>query len=243
MYTYLTLIEDMKEMVVMLNSLPTCTIVFDSKARLLDMNKLASDFLGIKNREDYINRKLKIKTDYIYIQKLIEELKTGRTICNECLKFKRINKSEVYVGFSASMLYGPKSVFLFQFFEMPASTSTELQFFINSASRSIKTVQTNLDELNMNLLNDVNIDAVVNAHPQQNIAIQLLSTRYSNLTPNNQIICGLLVKGATIKEIAEVQNKTQNYIYGTIKQIMLKLEIKSRKELCRQLKELDVLEL
>jgi len=243
MYTYLTLIEDIKEMVVMINSLPTCTIVFDNNAELLDMNKLASDFLGITNRDDYLSGKLKLETDYGYILKLIEELKTGKNIYNERLKFERVDKSEVCVGFSASMLYGSKSVFLFQFFEVPLSTNIDFQFLINSASRDIRMIQSNLKELNMNLLNSVNVDVVVNANSRQDYALQLFSTRYSNLTPNERVICGLIVRGLTNKEIAVVQKKAQNNIYGTIRQILLKLEMKSRKELYKQLKELDVLEL
>ena len=47
MYKYLTPIDDVKEVFVMMSLLPTGTILFDRNGELMDMNQLAFDLLLI----------------------------------------------------------------------------------------------------------------------------------------------------------------------------------------------------
>jgi len=53
MYKYLPIVENVREMMVMLKSLPTCTIVFDSNSKIVNINKAALDFLKINLIDDY----------------------------------------------------------------------------------------------------------------------------------------------------------------------------------------------
>jgi DNA-binding CsgD family transcriptional regulator len=238
MYKYLTLIDDMTEMLVMMSSLPTCTIVFDKNAELLDINQLASDFLQIKNWTDYLNGKVRINTDYFYLQKTIEELKTGKTISNENLKFMRADNSIVQVKFNACMLYGAKSIFLFQFFEVKPSPTLDFPILLNSVFHDIQSLQVNLSELGASVLSGIENDPGVNDDSQENDLTQLLSIKQINLTRNEYAICELIAEQTPVKQIADILHKTPNNIYGTVKRITHKFNLKSRKELYLHLKEL-----
>jgi len=234
MYKYLTLIENIKEVLVMMNSLPTCTILFDSKGGLVDMNKLASDFLLISNMEDYLKKKFRINTDYFYLQSVIAELKAGKTISKGKLKFQRQDDSVVCVEFNASMLYGPQKVFIFQFFEISPTENLDYRFIINSTCHDIQRLQSKITELGNSMVVDLKDTQARIANPEN--IISLLSKKYTNLTQNEVTICELISTGLTVKEMSVSLKKTQNNIYGTIKRITFKLNMRSISELRRQLK-------
>jgi|ERR1035437_8180362 DNA-binding CsgD family transcriptional regulator len=117
MYKYLPITSNISEMLVAITSLPTCTIVFDAKADLVDMNLLASNFLQIKDKEAYLNKLLKINIDYVILENALNKLIKGKAVFNETICIGRADGSNANVKFSASMLYGSKRIFLFQFYE------------------------------------------------------------------------------------------------------------------------------
>jgi DNA-binding CsgD family transcriptional regulator len=121
MYKYLPITSNISEMLVAITSLPTCTLVFDSKADLVDMNLLAANFLKIKDKEAYLNKRLKIDVDYVHLQYMLSKLIKGKSVVNETICIRRTDGSNANVKFSGSMLYGVKKIFLFQFYEIMAS--------------------------------------------------------------------------------------------------------------------------
>jgi hypothetical protein len=117
MYNYFTLLDDLQQTLNTLRSIQTCTIVFNHKAELIDINKAASDFLKIENIEDYRSRKLKLEIDSQFY-KITEDLKNGKPARNEKFGFKRPDNSLVFVNLKTSLFYGLKDVFIFQFSEI-----------------------------------------------------------------------------------------------------------------------------
>jgi len=218
----------------MMSSLPTCTILFNRNCELIDMNQLASDFLLIENKTDFIKKGLRLNTDYFYLNSVIDELKTGKTISKEKMKFKRADDSVVCVEFNACMLYGPNKLFIFQFFETLPIQRVDYQFIINSTYHDIQKLQSKITELGNSMLTELN---VVPARSVDHDGSPFsLSKIYTNLTQNEVAICELIGNGLTVKEVSENLNKTQNNVYVTIKRITYKLNLRSIGELRRQLK-------
>ena len=114
MYNYRTLLDDLQEMLNILRSLPTSTIVFNKKAEIIDINKAASDFLKIEDIEDYTSQKLKLEIDTKF-NNIIERLINGETVYNEKFEFKCADNSLIYVNLDVSLLCEFKDVFIFQF--------------------------------------------------------------------------------------------------------------------------------
>jgi len=53
MYKYLSITENLQEMMVMLKSLPAYTLVFDKKGNLVDLNRPAQQLLKISNVQEF----------------------------------------------------------------------------------------------------------------------------------------------------------------------------------------------
>lgn len=123
MYNYHTLLEDLQERLNILRSLPVCSIVFNKKAEIIEINKAASDFLRIKNIEEYASLKLPLEAG-IKFRDITERLSAGETVRNEKFELKRASNTILTVSLNVSLLYGLKDVFVFQFTEiqMPAAT-------------------------------------------------------------------------------------------------------------------------
>jgi len=124
MYNYSTLLDDLQEMLNILRSLSTSTIVFNKKAEIIDINKAASDFLKIEDIEDYTSQKLKLEIDTKF-NSIIERLINGETVYDEKFEFKCTDRSLVLVNLNASLFYGLKDVFIFQFSETSMITLIE----------------------------------------------------------------------------------------------------------------------
>lgn len=238
MYKYHPITGNISEILVAVGSLPICTIVFDSKADLVGMNQLASNFLQIKNREDYLNGTFKIETDYQRLKVVISKLKRERITFNKTIRIKRVDGNHVDVRFNACMISGKQCFFLFQFSEK-ASAANEFDVYTNSLKRRKQSVQFSPQKPNQDLLSCNSEQGFDNYHSQQIIIARLLE-KHSDLTNCEIELCKLIVKNKTIVEIAELSQKTRNNIYGSVRQIIRKLGLKSTKELNRYLNGLSV---
>jgi len=206
MYKYLPITSNMSEMLVAVTSLPTCTVVFDAKADLVDMNLLASNFLQIKDREAYLSKRLKIDIDYVHLQYVIAKLIKGKVVFDEPISVRRTDGSNASVKFSGNMLYGSKKIFLFQFYEMTATGIEPTR------------------------------------HDSKHIITQLFA-KYPSLTRNEVEICGLIASKTPTKQVPDILHKSPNNVYGTLRRITRKLNLKSSKELYPYLLELNELDI
>lgn len=116
-YNYLTLLNELQRTLDLLSSSSTCSIVFNSKAEIIEINKPASDLLKIENIDDYKNRKMSLDIDSEFYN-IIENLMNGSIICDEKFKFKCADDSIVFVNLNASLYCKLKDVFIFQFNEI-----------------------------------------------------------------------------------------------------------------------------
>jgi len=124
MYKYLPITSNIHEMMVMMNSLPVCTTVFDKNAQLIEINQSALNFLEIKTIDDFKTKRLRILNDCNYLLTIIQELRTGKIIQNKNYLLKYPDSNFAMISFSACMLSEFSDLFLFQFFELPTSYTT-----------------------------------------------------------------------------------------------------------------------
>lgn len=208
MYKYLPITSNISEMLVAITSLPICTIVFDEKLNLEDMNLLAANFLQIEDREAYLSKQSKIDVDYVHLQNVIDHLKMGKPVCDETICIRRTDGSNANVKLNGSMLYGSKRIFLFQFFET-ITTSVDSRILIDSTNHDCKHI------------------------------IAQLFAKYPSLTRNEVEICGLIANKTPAKQVSDILHKSPNNVYGTLRRITHKLNLKSSKELYPYLKEIN----
>ncbi len=116
MYNYFTLLDDLQEMLALFKSLPACTIVFNEKAEVIDMNQAASDFLNITYPIDGIVKRIKIEMDEQFYE-ITSRLKNGEIFSSVRYKFILPDHESVLVRLSPSLLCGLKDLFVFQFSE------------------------------------------------------------------------------------------------------------------------------
>jgi DNA-binding CsgD family transcriptional regulator len=234
MYKQLPITSNISEMLVSVKSLPICTIVFDVKADLVDMNKLASDFLKIDNLDDYLNKKSAIEIDYLKLSKIITKLKKGLSVFDEIISISSVDGKSMEIVFNACMLCGSQRVFLFQFFDVVAPMTAASRISINSRDSWKKNKRLILDsptKCRLSLENEkgFSIDTI-----QQDLLTKLLIA-HPILTETDAVICALILKDKTLKEIGKILNITRNNIYGSLKQIMQKLDVTSSRELHNKL--------
>ena len=123
MIKYITLIDDLKEMMVMFNSLPTISVVFDESGVIVDLNALAIRYFKVDDKEKFLTDNSKLTLNYDNVLNAIAELRTGKPIQN----FKiRIVDSDTTLMYNATMLTGDKRYFLFQFIEIETNFNHEL---------------------------------------------------------------------------------------------------------------------
>lgn len=234
MYKYLPITSNISEMFVSVGSLPICTIVFDSKIDLVDMNQLASNFLQIENKEDYLSGKSKIKIDYPYLEKIISKLKRGITIFEEIMRIECVDGNSVNIMFNASMICGKQRFFLFQFVDKLSIFDS--QEHVNSQKKRQRSVQSSSKKVNQRVLSSKTESVFEDIDFQPRIVTQLLE-QHVDLTKDEVVLCSWIMKNKSVVEIAEISRKTRNHIYGNVRQIVRKLKLKSTRELYRYLNE------
>jgi len=232
MYKYLPLTENVQEMMVMLKSLPTCTIVFDSKSQVVDINKAALDFLKINSVDDFRIKRWGILNDCDNLKEIIQRLKTGKTIHNKSVTLRYPDYASASVSFSACMLNGARNIFIFQFFEISPYPYLDYKSFIPQAYKNLNIIDKkpkNNDTQNLFIDNTFKKDTFQRYLDENKI--QLLSNKYPNLLNNEIIICGLIGLNIHTAQITCIMCKSESWVRLLLTQIFKKLNIKSRKEL------------
>jgi len=234
MYKYLPITANINEMMVMMKSLPTNTIILDQNLKIVEINQSALDFLCVKMTGDYRVKRWGALNNQPTINRIIQELALGRIIRDISIKIMSPEGKSIIVNFSACMLSGTRKVFIFQFFELP--------FYFNGLS---KKKQKNIDLYDANVikLNEIKsvngrkifTDNILKCEPYERFVdqsvVQQIIKRYPILLSSEAIICSLIVLGFSIKEISGIRCKLVANTYTSINKIVMKLQLKTREEL------------
>jgi hypothetical protein len=234
MYKYLSIAPNLQEMMVMLGSLPACTIVFDQNEKIIEINQPALDFLQVKSLNDYRLKKWIVLNDTKYLKKIIHELKVGKIVKSRTSLIRCPDYHFINVNICACMLTGVKKVFVFQFFELRISLQEYLDKTneINSENeRQIKCGDDNINELLANQETGSKLfHSFVNEDKAQ-LLFKYISFKYPYFTNNEILICILLALRKTTSEIAAVTKRKPSYISYMVYKILKVFNVRFRKDL------------
>jgi hypothetical protein len=241
MYKYLSLTENLQEMMVMLKSLPAYTLVFDKKNNLVEINESALKFLKLSNIEEFNVRKDEVFPTHDYIKTIIRELKQGKIVRHARTLLKYVDDSQVVVELCACMINGSsKDLFLFQLFEISPSVGWNLGSFTSFAlrsdnpedtsSESSKSVKWISNSKNVLVESKKNIEK----ESQWKRSIESSSqgvrrTKYRKLTKLEMLVSELMSLDMPISEIATITNKTSLAIRIIIRRISEKQRLNIQK--------------
>ncbi len=233
MYKNITIVDGIDVMMIMLDSLPICSIVFDDNAKLININKLAQNLLRVKSFDTCIGNEELFFPEIDQLQEVVKLLKRGIDVDGQRMVLRCSDGAFVQVAFNACMLYGINKVFLFQFYELIPAVNLNFKFLTNVAHDEIKKIFSDHNYVSNDISNNL-LPKVLVSHSLENrlfadITNQVLQSRFPNLTTNEVVVCGLIASRLSIEEIAELTNRTPMNIRCVIYRIIRKLELKSTK--------------
>lgn len=234
MYKYLHIANDVKEMMVMLKSLPACSLVFDKNGNLIDANKPALQLLRIDNLQEFNGIQNDVFTIPNYINRTIPELKKGNTVRSKVL-LNFTNSGYTIVELYGCMINGCLDVFLFQLFEISLSVNMDLGTFScytnidNSQDCSISEsarLVTNDNEVLVLPKSNISRERRSQCLTENN-SIQARKIKYRELTNFEITVSKLLSLNMSVLQIANATNKNKRAILLVIRRLNEKLRLNS----------------
>ncbi|MBV5282139.1 MAG: hypothetical protein JZU53_06835 [Paludibacter sp.] len=235
MYKNVTIVDGVEVMMIMLDSLPICSVVFDDNAKLIKINKPAQNLLRVKSAEDCLGNEAQFFPEIEDLHEVIKLLKRGNDVTEQRIVLRCLDGAFAQVAFNACMLYGESKVFLFQFYKIMPATNYDFQFLTSVAHEEIKKILDGhnyvTNDISNSLIPKVLVSNSLESRLFADITNQVLQCRFPNLTNNEVIVCGLIASRLSIEEIAELTNKVPTNIRCVIYRILRKLELKSTRAL------------
>ena len=241
MYKYLSIAENLQEMMVMLKSLPAYTLVFDKKNNLVEINEPALKFLKLSNIQEFNARKDEVFPTRDYIKTIIRELKQGKTVRHARTRLKYVDdNSEVVVELCACMINGRKDLFLFQLFEISPSVGWDLGSFTSYINKS-GNLEDDFSRLPKSVnwvTNSKNILVEYEKNKEKESRLKRLTEssskefgrpKYRKLTKLEMLVSKLASLDMPISEIATITNKTNLAIRIIIRRVAEKQRLNIQK--------------
>ena len=119
----------------MLHNLPTCCIVINRNAEIMEINKAASDLLKVKSLGFYTNRRLESLLG-IRFNIIMQDLLNGEIIKDEEVQFKCIDDSLVNVQLKTSLFPGMDDMFLIEFTKIKSNPIVESSQMLSGSIRT-----------------------------------------------------------------------------------------------------------
>ena len=232
MFKYLPITSTLQEMMIMVNSLPTCTIVFDKNCNVIEINQLALNFLNLKTKGDFKVKRIGVLNDVNYIKGILRELATGKEIRDKSHFIHCVGGQSKVVNFSGCMIAGSSKMFIFQFYEVAIFPNLfyEIQ---NSPTERIspntRLINKDKGSRSVKMLFDKRGRGFNTAYRcyLQESAILFFARKYSGLTQDEVLICTLIAFNMPATEISVMLNKLNSNIRASIYRIMAKFGLKS----------------
>jgi hypothetical protein len=234
MFKYLPITSTLHEMMIMLNSLPTCTVVLDRDCNVVEINQLALEFLNIKAKCDYKLRRIGVINDLEYIKNILKKLATGRDIRDKSHFVICAGGQSKVVNFSACMIEGTTKMFIFQFYEVAIFPSLFTEFQNAHAEQSIQKSYL-IDKKKghrsvKRLFEDRGRNTAYRFYLQE-CTIQFFARKYSGLTNDEVLVCTLIAFNLSVNEISVITNKLGTNIRASIYRIMKKFNVQTQEDL------------
>lgn len=235
MYKYLSIAENLNEMMLMLKSLPACTLVFDKKSNLVDMNKPALQLLKINNIQEFNARRDRVFSTSDYIKTIIRELKKGNTVRYAKTLLNYENEGHTVIELCACMINGREELFLFQLFEISLSADADLGSFIFYSDNEDNSEATFLPVswvTNPQTAHTLPLKEKRAVRPSNHLAenhvMQLKSSKYKKFTNTEITIAKFLAVNMSVAEIATIIGKTNLAVRTIMRRVKEKQKLNSQ---------------
>jgi len=230
MFKYLPITSTLQEMMIMVNSLPTCTIVLDRNCNVVEINQLALNFLNVNAKGDFKVKRTGVLNDVNYIKGILRGLATGKEIRDKSHFIHCVGGQSKVVNFSACMIAGATKMFIFQFYEVAIFPNLFLELqdsHTEQISQSTRLINKYKSQRNVKMLFDKRGANTAYRCYLQECAIQFFAKKYSGLTQDEVLICTLIAFNMPANEISVMLNKLNSNVRASISRIMAKFELKS----------------
>lgn len=232
MFKYLPITSNLQEMMIMVNSLPTCTIVLDRHCKVVEINQLGLKFLNVNSKEDFKLKRTGVLNDVNHIKGVLKELATGREIRDKSHFIHCVGGQSKVVNFSACMIDGASKMFIFQFYEVAIFPNLFYEIQNSPAEKispSTRLINKDKGQRSVKMLFDKGGRGLNTAYRcyLQESAILFFARKYSGLTQDEVLICTLIAFNMPATEISVMLNKLNSNIRASIYRIMAKFGLTS----------------
>lgn len=229
MYKYLPISENIQEMMVMLKSLPACTLVVDAMGRLMDINIPALNIFKITSIHELDGSVLRLFPSTNYLNTVIRELKRGNTVRDARILMRRKDGSEAAIEFSACMISGYRNLFLFQFFEISLLSNCDLwglkSFTPKENSTGVEVtvpIHWAVNAKNKLMANKISDKKRMVTKGYVGIELNTCKAKFRGLTPLESVVSKFTAISMSVHEIASATNRKESTIRTIIRRIQEK---------------------
>lgn len=220
-------------------NLSVCSIIYNEKSELLNINRVAREVLCINSIEDLEKYDI---IDKGVVERIINSLEKENYLeSKKLLSLKKVDNTKFFVELSVCKLKSKKTFYyLFQFFEIKPSVSRDkLKVASNALYKDLQKLKPYLNKYGVELLNSVNTNYFFEEKNKSHLyheflddnILTYLSAKFSFFSENEKIVLGLLMLGMSVKDISLITEKTTNNIRVTIFRMLKKNNLSSKKEL------------
>lgn len=231
MFKYLSLTATLQEMMIMVRSLPTATIVLNRNCEIVEINQLGLEFLNIQSKDDCKVKRIGVLNNLNSIRLIQKTLITGRVIRNKNHLINCLDGRSIMVNFSACMIQGMDKMFLYQFFELA-------EFKMNIADQFIQTTRRINNPKEFKDVKELfyKPDNEKRLHRFLSEDVIRFARKNSRLNETEIVICVFIASNMSVNEISKEINSSATNIQGAIYRIQRKFDVKCRRDLNELLK-------
>ncbi|MBV5281095.1 MAG: hypothetical protein JZU53_01540 [Paludibacter sp.] len=231
MFKYLLLTATLKEMMIMVKSLPTATLVLNRNCEIVEINQSGLDLFKIKSKNDYRVKRIGVLNNLHSIKRIQNTLISGKMIRDKSYLINCIDGKSIMVNFSASMIEGSSKMFIYQFFELA-------EFKINIAGQSIESKMKINKCIDSKGIKELFYEPENERNQNSCMRDEVIQFARRNLGLSNTeiVMCVFIESGMSVTEISKEMNMSIAKIQGIICRIKKKFDVQSRRDLYELLK-------
>lgn len=237
------------KMTSMFEWMPTCTLVLDKSANILDLNQQALLFFKTETKELFFE-KLKVISvfvDLLMIEKLIQETSKCNGFVSKKLLLRRFDKTIACIDTTTLIFPENENYILFQF----TDNSHQIQHFFTQLAlefrNEILRLKPYLNKPGKELLEEIigneKLDGIINNKPFRNRQFDLIHEKriiqlkglFPDLSNSELALCSFLSLKMSIEEIATITGKTSNSLRVAYHRILRKTNFENGKDFLNEI--------
>jgi len=232
--------------------MPTCSLVLDTNAKILDINQQALIFFKTETKELFFE-KLKsqnVFVDLMMVEEIIQVVLMSKELVNKKLLLRKFNKTIACIEANTIFFPEDEGYILLQF----TDNSHQIQQFYSELILEFRNDTLRLKpylnkpgkEILLEIINDEKMEGIINNKPfrtnlfeiiHENRIIQL-SSLFPFLSNSELTLCSFLSLKMSIDEISAITGKTANSLRVAYHRILRKTNFENGKEFIKRIESL-----